>query len=57
MSIEAAFRKVSNEIGTQSVALAEELTLTMAELSFLQDRKAASDNLAKRTGLEGVQSV
>jgi Flp pilus assembly protein TadB len=35
MSIEAAFRKVSNEVGTQSVALAEELTLTTAELSYL----------------------
>ena len=32
MSIEAAFKKVSDEVGTQSVALAEELTLTMAEL-------------------------
>jgi tight adherence protein C len=32
MSIEAAFKKVSEEIGSQSVALAEELTLTTAEL-------------------------
>jgi tight adherence protein C len=57
MSIEAAFRKVSVEIGTQSVALAEEFTLTTAELSYLQDRKSAYENLAKRTGLEGVKSV
>jgi tight adherence protein C len=57
MSIEAAFRKVSEEVGTQSVALAEELTLTMAELSFLQDRRQAYENLAKRTDLEGVRSV
>jgi tight adherence protein C len=57
MSIEAALRKVSEEIGTQSVALAEELTLTMAELSFLQDRRQAYENLAKRTDLEGVRSV
>lgn len=57
MSIEAALRKVSEEIGTQSVPLAEELTLTMAELSFLQDRRQAYENLAKRTGLEGVRSV
>jgi tight adherence protein C len=57
MSIEAAFRKVSVEIGTQSVALAEEFTLTTAELSYLQDRKTAYENLAKRTGLEGVKSV
>lgn len=57
MSIEAAFKKVSQEIGSQSVALAEELTLTTAELSYLQDRRQAYDNLAKRTDLEGVRSV
>ncbi|CAN5366741.1 type II secretion system F family protein [soil metagenome] len=57
MSIEAAFRRVSTEIGTQSIALAEEFSLTTAELSYLQDRKVAYENLAKRTGLEGVKSV
>ena len=57
MSIEAAFRKVSEEIGSQSIALAEEITLTTAELSYLQDRRMAYENLAKRTGLEGVKSV
>jgi tight adherence protein C len=57
MSIEAAFRKVAAEIVTQSVALSEEFTLTTAELSYLQDRKVAYENLAKRTGLEGVKSV
>jgi tight adherence protein C len=57
MSIEAAFRKVSDEIGAQSVALAEELTLTTAELSYLPDRRQAYDNLAQRTDLDGVRSV
>jgi tight adherence protein C len=57
MSIEAAFRKVSTEIVTQSVALSEEFTLTTAELSYLQDRKVAYENLARRTGLDGVKSV
>lgn len=57
MSIEAALRKVSQEIGAQSIPLAEELTLTTAELSYLPDRKQAYENLAKRTGLEGVKSV
>ncbi len=57
MSIEAAFRKVSEEVGTQSIALAEELTLTTAELSYLPDRRMAYENLAKRTDLEGVKSV
>ena len=57
MSAEAAFRKVSEEIGAQSVALAEELTLTTAELSYLQERRQAYENLGTRTGLETVKSV
>jgi tight adherence protein C len=57
MSIEAAFRRVSQEIGTQSIPLAEELTLATAELSYLQDRKVAYENLAKRIGLESIKSV
>jgi tight adherence protein C len=57
MSIETAFRKVSEEIGSQSVALAEELTLTTAELSYLPDRRQAYENLGQRTGIEGVRAV
>jgi tight adherence protein C len=57
MSIEVAFRRVSLEIAGQSVALSEEFTLTTAELSYLQDRKVAYENLARRTGLDGVKSV
>ena len=57
MSIEMAFRRVSEEIGTQSIPLAEELGLTTAELSFLPDRRQAYENLANRTGLESVKSV
>ena len=57
MSIEAAFRRVSQEVGTQSVGLAEEFTLTTAELSYLPDRRQAYENLAQRTGLEGVKAV
>ena len=57
MSAEASFRKVSEEIGAQSVPLAEELTLTTAELSYLQERRQAYENLAARTGLDTVKSV
>jgi tight adherence protein C len=57
MGIESAFRKVSEEIGVQSVALAEELSLTTAELSYLTDRRKAYENLGERTGLDGVRSV
>ena len=57
MSIEVGFKRVAEEIGTQSIPLTEELTLTTAELSYLQDRRQAYENLAKRTNLEGVKSV
>lgn len=57
MSIEAAFRKVAVEIGGQSSELAEELTLTTAEMSYLQNRRQALENLGLRTGLPGVRSV
>ncbi len=57
MSIEAAIQRVSREIGSQSVPLAEEMTLTNAELSYLQDRRKAFENLGKRTGLPIVKSV
>ena len=55
MSIEAAFRRVSKEVGTQSVPLAEELTLTTAELSYLPDRRAAYENLGDAHGPRGGQ--
>ena len=57
MSIEQAFRKVSQEIGIQSIPLAEELTLTTAELSFLPDRRTAYENLAKRSGIDAVKQI
>ncbi|MEF2070753.1 type II secretion system F family protein [Consotaella aegiceratis] len=57
VSIEAAFRRVADEIVIQSVPLAEELALLCAELSFLSDRRQAYENLASRTDLEGVRAV
>ena len=57
MSIEMAFAKVGAEIGTASPELAEELQLTTAELSYLQERRMAYENLARRTGHEGVKAV
>ncbi|EAU43355.1 probable pilus assembly protein [Fulvimarina pelagi HTCC2506] len=56
-SIEASFRKVAEEIGIQSIALAEELMLTCAELSYLPERRTAYDNLILRTDLEGVRAT
>jgi tight adherence protein C len=57
MSIEHAFRRVSTEVGAQCIPMAEELTLTTAELSYLAERRQAYENLGNRTGLEAVKSV
>jgi tight adherence protein C len=57
MSVEAAFQKVSGEVGGQSLELAEELSLTTAELSYLQDRRQAFENFGKRTGIPGIKAV
>jgi tight adherence protein C len=57
MSVEAAFQKVSGEVGGQSLELAEELSLTTAELSYLQDRRQAFENFGKRTNIPGVKAV
>jgi tight adherence protein C len=57
MGIESAFRKVSEEIGSQSIELAEELGLTTAELSYLPHRHQAYENLGRRTGLDGIKGV
>ncbi len=57
MSIELAFRKVAQEVGAQSIPLAEELTLTTAELSYLSDRRQAFENLAARTGVASLKHI
>ncbi|MGV6800353.1 MAG: type II secretion system F family protein [bacterium] len=57
MSIEHALNKVSEEISGSCSELAEEISLTTAELSYLPERRIAYENLGDRTGLEGVKSV
>lgn len=57
VSIEATLKRVAEEMADQAPELAEELVLTNAELSFLQDRRVAYENFGKRTQLETVQSV
>ena len=57
MSIEQRSASVSQEIGARSIPLAEEFTLTTAELSYLPDRRTAYENFAKRTGLDGVKQI
>ncbi|MEZ5828395.1 MAG: type II secretion system F family protein [Hyphomicrobiales bacterium] len=57
MSVEAAMNKVAAEIGSRSIELAEEFSLTTAELSYLQERRQAYENLGRRTGLGIVRAV
>jgi tight adherence protein C len=57
MSIEAALQKVGQEIGGSSIELAEEMSLLVAELSYLPDRRMAYEGLAKRTNHPGIKSV
>ncbi|GJD81107.1 type II secretion system protein [Methylobacterium gregans] len=57
MAVEHAFKRVSTEIVTSSIVLAEELALMTAEMSYLPDRRVAYENLAIRIGLDPVKAV
>lgn len=57
MSIEMAFSKVAEEMAENSVELAEELSLTVAELSFMQNPRQAYENLARRNDHPGIRGV
>jgi tight adherence protein C len=57
MSIEAAFAKVTDQMGETSPEMAEEMGLTSAELAFLSDRRQAFENLSERTGLPAFKGL
>ncbi len=57
MSSEAAFRKVAEEIGSQSKELADEMSLTTAELAYLSNRRQAYENFGSRTGLDSIKAA
>lgn len=57
MSVELAFNKVAEEMAENSVELAEEFSLTTAELSFLSSRRMAYENFARRNNHIGMRSV
>jgi len=57
MSVELAFNKVAEEMAENSVELAEEFSLTTAELSFLSSRRLAYENFARRNNHTGMRSV
>jgi len=57
LSVEAAFDRVTNEIGDKSPALAQEFGLTSAELAYLGNRHKAYANFADRTGVPAIKSL
>lgn len=57
MSIELAFGRVSEEMAESSVEMAEEFSLTTAELSYLTSRRLAYENLARRNNHPGIRAV
>src|SRR5580704_2735699 len=57
LSLDATLVRVSRELGNTWPELAEEFAITAAELTFLQDRRMAFDNLNNRTDSDGVRGV
>ncbi len=57
MSVEASFLKVGEEIATRNIAMAEEIQLLNAELSYLPERRQAFENISKRVGIEAMRNV
>jgi tight adherence protein C len=57
LTVDAAFGRVSKELGTAYPELADEFSLTSIELSFLTERRQAFENLAFRVALEHVKGV
>lgn len=57
LSVEASLGRVTEDIAAQSVELAEELVLTMAELSYLPIRWRAYANLGDRIGHPSVKLI
>ncbi|QYJ08003.1 type II secretion system F family protein [Qipengyuania flava] len=57
LTVDAAFNRVAKELGRAYPELGDEFALTAIELSFLNERKKAFDNLAYRVDLEAVKGV
>jgi tight adherence protein C len=57
LTVDAAFNRVAKELGRAYPELGDEFALTAIELSFLNERKNAFDNLAYRVDLDSVRGV
>ena len=57
LTVDAAFARVSKELGKAYPELGEEFQLTAIELGFLIDRRQAFENLAERIDLDSIRGV
>jgi tight adherence protein C len=57
LTVDAAFNRVSKELGKAYPELGDEFGLTAIELGFLSERRQAFENLANRVDLEAVRGV
>jgi tight adherence protein C len=57
LTVDAAFGRVSRELGKAYPELGDEFGLTAIELGFLAERRQAFENLANRVDLEAVRGV
>lgn len=57
LTVDAAFHRVSRELGKAYPELGDEMGLTAIELGFLTDRRIAFENLAQRVNLDSVRGV
>ena len=57
LTVDAAFNRVAKELGRAYPELGDEFALTAIELSFLNERRQAFNNLAYRVDLEAVKGV
>jgi tight adherence protein C len=57
LTVDAAFERVSRELGRAYPELGDEFSMTSIELSFLHERRQAFENLAYRVNLDAVKGV
>ena len=57
LTVDAAFHRVSKELGKGYPELGDEMALTAIELGFLTDRRTAFENLAQRVNLDSIRGV
>ena len=57
LTVDAAFGRVSRELGKAYPELGDEFGLTAIELGFLNERRNAFENLAQRVDLDAVRGV